>query len=98
MSTNQELAVLRHAGAIATGDVSAIRAIYLNAKTLSPTKRWQSVLTEIQQFLTEIQQIKDPGNVNASATLETIVSDQSAILPLREAAAISLDKMHASTQ
>jgi len=87
ISTNQELAVLGHAGAIATGDVSSIRAIYRNAKTLSTTKRWQSVLTEIQQF-------RDPRNVNAIAALETIVSDQSAILPLREAAAISLGKMH----
>lgn len=87
MSTNPELAALGHAGAIATGDASSIQVIYRNAKTLSTARRWDSVLFEIRQF-------RDPANVKAITAFETIVSDQSALLPLRQAAAISLGSIH----
>ena len=88
MSTDKELAALGHAGSIATGDASSIEAIHQNAKTLSTAQRWDSVLFEIQQF-------RDPANVNAITALENIVSDQSALLPLRQAAGISLGAIHA---
>ena len=87
MSTDQEVAAVGHAGAIATGDASSIGSIYRNAKTLSTARRWGSVLSEMRQF-------SDPANTSAIAALETIVSDQSTRPPLREAAAISLGKMH----
>ncbi len=87
-STDKELVTLGHAGTIATGDATSIETAYHNAKTLSTARQWDSALFEIRMF-------RDPSNTKALTALETIVSDQSALLPLRQAAAISLGAIHA---